>query len=256
MKKKDELAITHSGVPQFESNDLYELETFKSQVIDDRHNSGNTSFENEIYDEIIDDIQNHIKQYAKSHYFLNGKLPDGTKEVVSYIPTKEDQNKTDFTIDEWSDLQIKVGINDITFVKKGTGKTSEHRLNKFGWKKNLKTQVIRELSKGELRYVDFVSHVKSKQTIKNQIYQINKKLKHLFNLDVNPIVHKNGKWITMIDIQMLDADEYILDVNKNIMEKISMESTKDKRDYEYDETYHTDAMQDYLRTRHNEDEEY
>ena len=248
--------MSHSGYPQFESVDINELESYKNQVIESRYIPDNTPFENKAYERMIAEIEEYQMQFVTSDYYLNGKFPDGIKEVVLYTPTEEDQNKTDFKIDDWSELEIRIGMYDVTFVKKGTASTTEYRLKKLGWKNNLKTYVLRTLSKGELSFADFVPMVKSKQSIKNQIYMVNKKLKDLFNMSVNPIEHNNGKWTTLIDIKMLDADEYLLDVNENITKKILMESTKDKRDYEYDETYHTDAMQDYLRTRHDEDEEY
>ncbi|MDP7028548.1 MAG: hypothetical protein QF380_09140, partial [Candidatus Marinimicrobia bacterium] len=62
---------------------------------------------------------------------------------------------------------------------------------------------------------------------------------------------------TLIDIKMLDADEYLLDVNRDLNNrKIFNELTNDIRNKGYDETYNPNAMQDYLRTRHDEDEEY
>ncbi len=256
-KKKDKLATTHSGYPQFESIDIHELENFKKQVIEDMYEPTNTPFEIKAYERIVTEIEEHQLQYVTRHYYLDGKFPDGTKQIVSFSPNEPDQNKADFKIDDWSELEMKIGTYDVTLVKKGTSSTTEYRLKKLGWKNNLKTHLLRTLSKGELSFADFVPMVKSKQSIKNQIYMVNKKLKDLFNMSVNPIEHNNGKWTTLIDIKMLDADEYLLDVNRDLNNrKIFNELTNDIRNKGYDETYNPNAMQDYLRTRHNEDEEY
>jgi len=227
MKKKDKLAMSHSGYPQFESVDINELESWKNKVIEDRYKSDNTPFENKAYECMIAEIEEYQMQFVTSHYYLNGKFPDGIKEIVSYVPKSSESPKVDFKIDEWSELEIKIALYDVTFVKKGTGRTSEHRLSELGWKNNLKADVLRVLSNGVLRYGDF-NHTDrntngevviqpisvSKQSVKQRILEINKTLKGLFtNMNDNPVTYERSKKVydTPIKITLLDADEKVLE---------------------------------------------
>lgn len=121
-----------TGLPQFESVEITKLESVKNQVIEDRYKSDNTPFEIKAYERMIAQIEDYQMQFVKSHYYLNGKFPNGIKEIVSYVPKASESPKVDFKIDEWSKLEIKIALYDVTFVKKGTGRTSEHRLSELG----------------------------------------------------------------------------------------------------------------------------
>ena len=94
-----------TGRPTFDSADIYELESVKNQVIEDRYKPNNTSFEIKAYERMIAQIEEYQMQFVTSHYYLNGKFPDGTKEIISYIPKPEIHNHT----------KVEIGIEGLNF---------------------------------------------------------------------------------------------------------------------------------------------
>ena len=113
-----------TGLPQFESIDITELESVKNQVIEDRYKPNNTPFEIKAYERMIAKIEDYQMQFVTSHYYLNGKFPEGVKEITSYAPKPEIHNqiKVEIGIEGWNELEIKIGITDVVFCNRNTNR--------------------------------------------------------------------------------------------------------------------------------------
>ena len=55
-----------TGCPTFDSADIYELESVKNQVIEDRYKPNNTSFEIKAYERMIAQIEEYQMQFVTS----------------------------------------------------------------------------------------------------------------------------------------------------------------------------------------------
>ena len=233
-KKKQKLVTTYNStstdLPQFESVDIHELESYKNQIIEDKHKLNNTPFEKKAYGRMIAEVEEFQLQFVTSYYHLNGNFPDGVKEIVSYIPKPEihNQTKVDIGIESWNELEIKIAIKDVVFHNRQSQRSEERYIKKLNWYKNLKIDVLRILgSEPVLKYYHFMPEsnkdkIPEWQSIKNAIQDVRNDLRSFFPyLPDNPIEYnrtKNG-YETPIKITLLDADEYVLNMNKKLQRK-------------------------------------
>lgn len=216
--------------PQFESVDIYELESYKNQIIEDRYKPNNTSFEVKAYERMIAEIEEFQLQFVATHYYLNGKLPDGVKDIVSYMPEPviHNQTKIDIGIEGWDELEIKIAIKDVVFHNTQSQRSEERFLKKLNWHKNLKIDVLRTLgSEPVLKHYHFMPEsnkdkIPEWQSIKNAIQDVRNDLRSLFpDLPKYPIEYNQSKqgFTTPIKITLLDAEEYVLNMNEKLQRK-------------------------------------
>ena len=227
--KKAKLVVTNNStstdLPQFESVDIHELESYKNQIIEDQHKLNNTPFEKKAYGRMIAEIEEFQLRFVTSYYHLNGNFPDGVKEIVSYIPKPEihNQESLGIKIEEWRDLEIKIGLEKATFYKISSKSKRDRLLSGLNWdNKNIKIDCLRILAKGELRKSDFIVFNKENakvnpyetpesQSIKNELSRLRKDLYNLFpelsGVDPIPYNWSNHSWSTPIKIVLLDGEE-------------------------------------------------
>ena len=234
--KKAKLVVTNNSTStdllQFESVDIHELESYKNQIIEDQHKLNNTPFEKKAYGRMIAEIEEFQLRFVTSYYHLNGNFPDGVKEIVSYIPKPEihNQDTLGLNIEEWSDLEIRIGLEKATFYKISSKSKRDRLLSGLNWdNKNIKIDALRILANGELKLSDFVVAKKVRnnkgievtkvdtyltpepQSIKNELSNLRKDLYALLPelSGVDPIEYrkKNKQWTTPIKIILLDGEE-------------------------------------------------
>jgi len=231
--KPKKLATSNTSVTdllQFESIDITELQSCNSQVIKDYNKPDNTEWEKRVYQHVIKKIEERMLEFSSTYYELNFKLPEGSKDIISYIPKLEIHNKpkVDIGIEIWNELEIKIATKDVVFHNTQSQRSEERFLKKLNWCKNLKIDALRILGCYDvLKDVHFASHLDNKniperQSVKNAITDLRKDLSLLFpDLPDNPIEYnrtKNG-YETPIKITLLDADEYVLNMNEKLQRK-------------------------------------
>ncbi|MAK01934.1 MAG: hypothetical protein CMP35_00645 [Rickettsiales bacterium] len=251
MKKNNRLAIIKAPeyLQQFTETvtnvDFEELVSYNNKVIEDMHNPKNTQLMKETYIDELEEVRIHLKMYSRHYYRLNGEMPDGYELAISYEPDKVKQFNIYFKIDDWSELELKSTIQDITFCKIGTGKQTRYNKKIIGIDPMMTTALM-ILSNGILHYHDFSSGgtaiSNSKASIKNCINRLNKLLKNKFSngsneLD-NPIYYlgKNKGWETAIKITILDYDEYMITKTQEIRDdEIWRDSSVHRRQPDYND---------------------
>ena len=217
-----------SNIPQFESFDLYELESRKRQAIEDRYKPDNTPFENKVYDSLVVSIEEHQLQYSMHHYALNGTLPDGIKEVVIQTLDEEIHNEGSLGlgIEGWDELLIKIGLREVVFQNILTHKSIVRPLkSELNWHKNLKIEVLRIFSSSTMVKSGHFRH-NGKQSIKNAITELRKDLCTLFpDLPDNPIEYdRKGKgWLSPIQITMQQDDAYMVETSQRLESGLTYE---------------------------------
>ena len=197
----------------------------------DKHKLNNTPFEKKAYGRMIAEVEEFQLQFVTSYYHLNGNFPDGVKEIVSYIPKPEihNQTKVDIGIESWNELEIKIAIKDVVFHNRQSQRSEERYIKKLNWYKNLKIDVLRILgSEAVLKHCHFIpgsnkDKVPEWQSIKNAIQDVRNDLRSLFpDLPKYPIEHNQSKqgFTTPIKITLLDAEEYVLNMNEKLQRKV------------------------------------
>jgi hypothetical protein len=232
--KTKKLATSNTSLtdlPQFESIDITELQSCKNQVVEDYYKPDNTEWEKRVYQRVIEKIEERMLEFSSTYYELNSKLPGGSKEIISYIPKPEihNQTKVDIGIEGWDELEIKIAIKDVVFHNRQSQRSEERYLKKLNWYKNLKIDVLRILgSEPVLKHCHFIpgsnkDKVPEWQSIKNAIQDVRNDLNSLFpDLPKYPIEHNQSKqgFTTPIKITLLDAEEYVLNMNEKLQRKV------------------------------------
>ena len=240
--KNKKLAVSNTsitGFPKFESSNLSELESVKNQVIEDYYNPDNTPWEKRTYSRIIKKIELAQDQYAEEHYWLNGKLPDDSKSVISFVePEPQIHNEIDIGIESYSELETKIGMKEVVFQNIQTNKSIERSLIKLKWVKNLKIDILRILSIEpivKLHHFD-LRNPPSKNSIKNAVSGLRRDFRSLFpNMPDDSFEYsRKGKgYISPIKITFLESDEYQLEMSKALEEGYTYNP-----EYEQDERIH------------------
>jgi hypothetical protein len=222
-----------TDLPQFDSVDIHELESYKNQIIEDKHKQNNTPFEKKAYGRMIAEIEESQLQSVTSYYHINGVFPDGIKGIVPYTPKPEihNQTKVDIRIEGWDELEIKIAINEVVFHNRQSQRSEERFLKKLNWHKNLKIDALRILGCNDvLKVVHFVSHLGNKnipehQSVKNAFTNLRNDFRSLFpHIPENPIEYNRTKkgYETPIKITLLDAEEYVLNMNEELKREVLM----------------------------------
>ena len=247
-----------TGRPTFDSADIYELESVKNQVIEDRYKPNNTSFEIKAYERMIAQIEEYQMQFVTSHYYLNGKFPEGTKEIISYIPKPEIHNhtKVEIGIEGWNELEIKIGITDVVFRNRNTNRNEFRLLKKLKWVKNHRVGILRTLaSEPVLKHSSFIStsrnvKIPKWQSIRTAKNKVLNDLRSLFpDLPYDTAIEydysKKG-YTTPIKITLLDADERVVALNEKLQRK-ALKRTGTTYSKPFNDNRDDKAMQEQIR---------
>lgn len=222
---------SNTGLLQFESIDITELQSCKNQAIEDYYKSDNTEWEKRVYKQIIEDIENHLLKYSSSYYMLNDfTLPDGSKDIKSFKSEVEthNHNSIDIGIEGWDELELKIGVKEVTFHNMQSNKSIDRYLGKLKWEKNLQIEVLRVFGETSilkrLHFIRESKHAKTPewQSIKNAVQDVKNDLRSLFpDLPDNPIEYdwKGKGYATPIKVTLLDSDEYVINMNEHLQHK-------------------------------------
>jgi len=231
-KKKRKLAKAESSAtpkPKFEepsyslkNADINELNSMKNQVIEDWYSTDNENHK-EIFKRLIERLEDRQIDIAEDYYWTNGSLPDDSIIFFKPEPKIHNQDSLKIRIDEWSDLEIRIGIDKVTFRKISSSATRDMLLSTLNWdSKNIKMDVLRILANGTLRKSDFTVYnqetakvnkyeTPNAQSIKNAISGLRQNLYRLFPSlqGVDPIEYstKDKQWHTSIKIILTDGEE-------------------------------------------------
>ena len=178
-KKKRKLAKAESSAtpkPKFEepsyslkNADINELNSMKNQVIEDWYSTDNENHK-EIFKRLIERLEDRQIDIAEDYYWTNGSLPDDSIIFFKPEPKIHNQDSLKIRIDEWSDLEIRIGIDKVTFRKISSSATRDMLLSTLNWdSKNIKMDVLRILANGTLRKSDFT--VYNQETAKVNKYE-------------------------------------------------------------------------------------
>lgn len=237
MAEDKKLAKAESSVtpkPKFEepnyslkNADISELQSMKNQVIEDLYSTDNENHK-EIFNRMIDEIEQYQYTIARDHYWTNNSMPD--EPIIFFKPEPEIHNQApvQIGIDSWNELELKIGLKEVVFQNINTGNSFEQYLKKLKWEKNLCIDVLRILgSEPVLKHHHFIvdsRHAKTPewQSIKNAVQKVKNQLRGLFPKLPDTAIEYNRQsrgYCTSIKITLLASDEYLLNMNEELQQK-------------------------------------
>ncbi len=224
-KKTKVLADSKTSItPQPKFQNIDELQSMKNQVIEEMYSTTNENHK-ETFTRFIHRLENRQIEIAEDYYWTNGSLPDDSIIYFKPKPQIQNQEPLGLKIDEWNDLEIRIGIDKVTFRKISSNATREKLLSRLNWdNKNIKIEALRILAKGSLRKSDFIKYneqnakivinkyeTPASQSIKNGLSDLRDDLYSLFPSlgGIDPIEYnrKDKRWSTPIKIILTDGEE-------------------------------------------------
>ena len=199
----------------------------KNQIIEDWYSTDNENHK-EIFNRMIDEIEQCQYIIAKHDYWTSGSLPD--EQIIFFKPEPEIHNQAtvQIGIDSWNELELEIGLKEVVFQNINTGNSFEQYLKKLKWEKNLCIDVLRILgSEPVLKRHHFIvdsRHAKTPewQSIKNAVQKIKNQLRGLFPKLPDTAIEYNRQskgYCTPIKITLLASDEYLLNMNEELLQK-------------------------------------
>ena len=184
---------------------------------------------------VVKFLEDKIIEVSGKTWLSTGNLPSELTNIVFNPVAKRDTNKPqcDFKIEDWSDLIIKIGYKDTTFLKISTHQTSNFKLSELGWN-GLRLDILKALSVG-------IYKPKS-DGISSRVYDLNRRIKRMVGMNINPIEkdYKNKCRISNVKIEVYNSDERLFDAQIKSDSMIGVGYNK-----EFDDGYDSNVI--YLR---------
>jgi hypothetical protein len=213
--------ISVTDLPKFDNSDIGEIDNFKSQLIEQSYNSNLNAFQKASFHRAIEIVDNRILDASAYYLIKNAELHKDSYDIK--WKGIHNQDSIGLKIEEWNDLEIRIGLDKATFIKISSKSTRVRLLSTLNWdNKNIKIDCLRILTKGELRKSDFIVLNKENakvnpyetpvsQSIKNELSSLRNDIYNLFpelsGVDPIPYNRSNHFWSTPIKIVLLDGEE-------------------------------------------------
>ena len=239
---KFETSTTH--IPKFESSDIKKIDSYKDVLLEQSYDSNLTDFQKATYNRAIEIMEYRMLDVSANYLLANGELHKDSCNVP--WKTQGNQESLGLKIEEWNDLEIRTGMDKVTFRKISSNSTKELFLKSLNWNnKSIKMDVIRLMARGTMRKSDFIVNyaetqranpyeTPENQSIKNAISDLRNDLYRLFPSlsGVDPVEYnrRDKYWSTPIKITLTDAEQKKIELKKKIED-----SSVDFRRPDYDD---------------------
>jgi len=235
---------TTSVAPQFEKYDIVELNSVRKDAIDRLYDNSLPYEQKQSFKLGIAKLEEKILESSFYQWVETKEMPP---ELGTSIKFSKEQRATinnrpqlDFKVDDWTDIGIKLGVYDITFLKFSTNRTNVFKYDVCNISPS-ELDLLRQL--GWDKFIVEPEMNKYKQTI----YRINKELRYIVGLDELPIIKNRRRYdLNGLDISVYDSEEKFVDVQEKIEDNQIGVTNKPIHDDNRDE----DSLQDYLREKH------
>jgi len=106
-------------IPQFDGIDVTELYFIRNQALEESYNPTFNDAQKRSMKWVVKFLEDKIIEVSGKTWLSTGNLPSELTNIVFNPVAKRDTNKPqcDFKIEDWSDLIIKIGYKDTTFLK-------------------------------------------------------------------------------------------------------------------------------------------
>tara|TARA_B100000989_G_scaffold9613_1_gene6505 strand:- start:1547 stop:2368 length:822 start_codon:yes stop_codon:yes gene_type:complete len=237
---------TTSVAPQFEKHDIVELNSIRKDAIDRLYDNSLPYEQKQSFKLGIAELEEEI---LKSSFYQWVETREMPHELGTSIKFSKEQRATinnrpqiDFKVDDWTDIGIKLGVYDITFLKFSTNRTNVFKYEVCNISP-LELELLRQL--GWDKFIVEPEMNKYKQTI----YRINKELRYIVGIDELPIIKNRRRYdLNGLDISVYDSDEKFVDAQEVIEDKAIGMTFNPPQDEDRDK----DVMQDHLRDKHKD----
>ena len=236
--------MSASQVPNYESNNLYELDSLRRQFIDNLYDGSLNDFQKATYQKALNMIEEEMLNTSACNLIQNGELDEATYEI-KYAQIHNEKTAS-FKIEEYNDLEIIISMYELTLRKISTGATDEYRLKKIGFYNNLEIEILREFSCNEYfkpRVFCSMSLRKEKpriQSVRNAIQDIKNFLKERFPNMPNTSIEWDSSikgYYTPIKVTFKDGEEKRLVLEESMRNKNLFTYGQEFDENRYDSSY-------------------